>query len=151
MRFTRIGALAGMGVRVERGIRMGGRERIFSARIAERQGDDLGNSRRGREAARRAGWVRTRRRGVWCLRSAVTMGLTLLLKRRENERWERKKEKRKKGKIHVCTMAAPKDNDLAVNVNDPMAAGGMAATDVTQASEQAKSREFLTKHRFKEP
>ena len=32
-----------------------------------------------------------------------------------------------------------------------MAAGGMAATDVTQASEQAKSREFLTKHRFKEP
>ena len=27
----------------------------------------------------------------------------------------------------------------------------MAATDVTQASEQAKSREFLTKHRFKEP
>jgi len=30
-------------------------------------------------------------------------------------------------------------------------AGGMAAADVTQASEQAKSREFLTKHWFKEP
>ena len=48
-------------------------------------------------------------------------------------------------------MAAPKGNGLAANVNDPMAAGGMAATDVTQASEQAKSREFLTKHWFKEP
>jgi len=48
-------------------------------------------------------------------------------------------------------MAAPKDNGLAANVNDPMAAGGMAATDVTQASKQAKSREFLTKNRFKEP
>jgi len=47
-------------------------------------------------------------------------------------------------------MAAPKGNGLAANVNDPMAAGGMAATDVTQASEQAKSREFLTKHQFKE-
>jgi len=32
-----------------------------------------------------------------------------------------------------------------------MDAGGMAVADVTQASEQAKSREFLTKHRFKEP
>ena len=144
-----------MGVRVEGGIRMGGRERIYAARIAERQGCDLGNSRRGREAARRAGWVRTRRRGVWCLRSAVTMGLTLFVKRGGNERWEgkrKKSKKRKKGKkTHVCTMAAPKDNGLAANVNDPMAAGGMAATDVTQASEQAKSREFLTKHRFKEP
>jgi len=48
-------------------------------------------------------------------------------------------------------MAAPKDNGLAANVNDPMAADGMDATDVTLASEQAKSREFLTKHRFKEP
>jgi len=48
-------------------------------------------------------------------------------------------------------MTAPKGNGLAANVNDPMAAGGMAATDVTQASEQAKSREFFTKHRFKEP
>ena len=48
-------------------------------------------------------------------------------------------------------MAALKGNGLAANVNDPMAAGGMAATDVTEASEQAKSREFLTKHRFKEP
>ena len=51
----------------------------------------------------------------------------------------------------MCIMAAPKGNGLAANVNDPMAAGGMAATDVTQAREQAKSREFLTKHRFKEP
>jgi len=32
-----------------------------------------------------------------------------------------------------------------------MDAGGMAAADVTQASEQEKSREFLTKHWFKEP
>jgi len=48
-------------------------------------------------------------------------------------------------------MAAPKGNGFAANVNDPMAAGGMAATDVTQASEQAKTREFLTKHRFKDP
>ena len=40
-------------------------------------------------------------------------------------------------------MAAPKDNGLVANVNDPMAAGGMTATDVTQASEQAKSREFF--------
>ena len=44
-----------------------------------------------------------------------------------------------------------KDEGLAANVNDSMDAGGMAAADVTQASEQAKSREFLTKHRFKEP
>ena len=133
---------------------MGGRERIYSARIAERQGGDLGNSRRGREAARCAGWVRTRRPGVWCLRSAVTMGLKLLLKRGENERWERKKKGKKekrKNKNHVCIMAAPKGNGFAANVNDPMAAGGMATTDVTQASEQAKTREFLTKHRFKDP
>ena len=60
------------------------------------------------------------------------------------------REKGKK-KIHVCIMAAPKGNGLAANVNDPMATGGTATTDVTQASEQAKSREFLTKHRFKEP
>jgi len=45
----------------------------------------------------------------------------------------------------------PKDEGLATNVNDSMDAGGMAAAEVTQASEQAKSREFLTKHRFKEP
>jgi len=45
----------------------------------------------------------------------------------------------------------PKDEGLAANVNDSMDADGMAAADVTQASEQAKSREFLTKHRFKEP
>jgi len=45
----------------------------------------------------------------------------------------------------------PKDEGLAANVKDSMDAGGMAAADVTQASEQAKSREFLTKHRFKEP
>jgi len=59
----------------------------------------------------------------------------------------------KKGgkKTHVCIMAAPKGNGLAANVNNPMAAGGMAATDVTQASEQAKSHEFLTKDWFKEP
>ena len=54
-------------------------------------------------------------------------------------------------RAHVCIMAAPKDNGLAANVNNPMAAGGMAAIDVTQASEQEKSREFLTKHWFKEP
>ena len=45
----------------------------------------------------------------------------------------------------------PKDEGLAANVNDSMDAGCMVAADVTQASEQAKSREFLTKHRFKEP
>ena len=45
----------------------------------------------------------------------------------------------------------PQDEGLAANVNDSMDAGGMAAADVTQAREQAKSREFLTKHRFKEP
>ena len=66
---------------------------------------------------------------------------------------KKKKEKKVKkgGKRHACKMAAPSDNGFAANVNDPTAAGGMAATDVTQASEQAKSREFLTKHRFKEP
>ena len=91
-------ALAGMGVRAEGGIRMGGRERIYAARIAERQGCDLGNNRREREAARRAGWVRTRQRGVWCLRSAVTMGLTLFVKRGGNEHWEGKKGKQKNKK-----------------------------------------------------
>ena len=82
-------------------------------------------------------------------------GLDIVCKARGKRKVGGKKEKRKKKKkgkkIHVCIMAAPKDNGLAANVNDPMAAGGMAATDVTQASEQAKSREFLTKHRFKEP
>ena len=81
------------------------------------------------------------------MRSAVTMGLTLFVKRRGNERWEGKRKKGKKRKkeknIHVCIMAAPKDNGLAANVNDPMAAGGMAATNVTQASEQAKSHDFF--------
>ena len=48
-------------------------------------------------------------------------------------------------------MAAPSDNGFAANVNDPTAAGGMAATDVTQASGQAKTREFLTTHRFNNP
>jgi len=32
-----------------------------------------------------------------------------------------------------------------------MDAGGMGAADVTQTSEQVKSREVLTKHWFKEP
>jgi len=50
------------------------------------------------------------------------------------------------GKIHVCTMATLKDKGLAANVNDSMDVDGMAAADVTQASEQAKSREFWTKH-----
>jgi len=45
----------------------------------------------------------------------------------------------------------PKDEGLAANINDSMDAGSMAVADVTQAIEQAKSREFLTKHRFKEP
>jgi len=45
-------------------------------------------------------------------------------------------------KRHACKMAAPSDNGFAANVNDPTAAGGMAATDVTQASGQAKTREF---------
>ena len=120
---------------------MGGRERIYSARIAERQGGDLGNSRSEREAARRAGWVRTRRPGVLCLRTTVTM--VVLVKRGENERWEEKN--------HVCTMGTSSGNGFATNVNNPTAAGGMAATDVTQASEQAKTREFLTKHLFKDP
>ena len=47
-------------------------------------------------------------------------------------------------------MDTLKDKGLAANVNDSMDAGGMAAADVTQASEQTKLREFLTKHRFKE-
>jgi len=45
----------------------------------------------------------------------------------------------------------PKDEGLAANVNNSMDAGSMATANVTQASEQAKSREFLTKHLFKEP
>jgi len=48
-------------------------------------------------------------------------------------------------------MAAPQDAGLAASVNESMDAGGMAAAVVTQASEQAKCREFLTKYRFKEP
>jgi len=71
-------------------------------------------------------------------------------KRKVGEKKKRRKKNRK-NKNHVCIMAAPKGNGFAANVNDPMAAGGMAATDVTQASEQAKTREFLTKHRFKDP
>ena len=51
--------------------------------------------------------------------------------------------------MHVCTMATLKDIGLATNVNDSMDADGMAAAGVTQASEQAKSREFLTKHWYK--
>jgi len=51
--------------------------------------------------------------------------------------------------MHVCTMAILKDIGLATNVNDSMDADGMAAAGVTQASEQAKSREFLTKHWYK--
>jgi len=74
------------------------------------------------------------------------MSLTLLLKRGKNERREGKGKKKRR--IHVCTMATLKDKGLAANVNDSMDAGSMAAADVTQASEQAKSREFLTKHRF---
>ena len=76
------------------------------------------------------------------------MSLTLLLKRGKNERRERKGKKKKNLRVHY---GHPKDEGLAANVNDSMDAGGMAAADVTQASEQAKSREFLTKHRFKEP
>ena len=72
-------------------------------------------------------------------------------KRKVGGKKENREKKEKRKKIHVCIMAAPKDNGLAANVNDPMAADGMAATDVTLASERAKSREFLTKHRFKEP
>jgi len=60
-------------------------------------------------------------------------------------------EERKKKKNLRVHYGHPKDEGLAANVNDSMDAGGMAAADVTQASEQAKSREFLTKHRFKEP
>ena len=76
------------------------------------------------------------------------MSLTLLLKRGKNERRERKEKRKEKLRVHY---GHPKDEGLAANVNDSMDAGGMAAADVTQASEQAKSREFLTKHRFKEP
>ena len=78
------------------------------------------------------------------------MSLTLLLKRGKNERRERKGKKKERKKIRVH-YGYPKDEGLAANVNDSMDAGGMAAADVTQGSEQAKSREFLTKHRFKEP
>ena len=76
------------------------------------------------------------------------MSLTLLLKRGENERRERKEKRKNNLRVHY---GHPKDEGLAANVNDSMDAGGMAAADVTQASDQAKSREFLTKHRFKEP
>ena len=63
------------------------------------------------------------------------------------------KEKIKKGrkKNHVCTMATSSGNGFAANVNDPTAAGGMTATGVTQPSEQAKTREFLTRWQFKDP
>jgi len=61
---------------------------------------------------------------------------------------EERKQKKKNFRVHY---GHPKDVGLAANVNNSMDAGGMAAADVTQASEQAKSREFLTKHRFKEP
>ena len=61
---------------------------------------------------------------------------------------EERKQKKKNLRVHY---GHPKDEGLAANVNDSMDAGGMAAADVTQASEQAKSREFLTKHWFKEP
>jgi len=86
--------------------------------------------------------------------------MVLLVKRGENERWEekqnknkKKKRKKKKGrkKRHACKMTAPSDNGFAANVNDPTAAGGMAATDVTQTSGQAKTREFLTTHWFNNP
>ena len=75
------------------------------------------------------------------------MSLTLLLKRGKNERRDRK-GKKKKLRVHY---GHPKDEGLAANVNNSMDAGSMATANVTQASEQAKSREFLTKHRFKEP
>jgi len=61
---------------------------------------------------------------------------------------KRKEKKKKNLRVHY---GHPIDVGLAANVNDSMDAGGMAAADVTQASEQAKSREFLWKHRFKEP
>ena len=66
--------------------------------------------------------------------------------REKQKAGDTRKEKRKR-KIRVH-YGHPKDEGLAANVNDSMDAGGMAAADVTQASEQAKSREFLTKHRF---
>jgi len=78
------------------------------------------------------------------------MSLTLLLKRGKNERREIKGKKKEKRKLRVH-YGHPKDEGLAANVNNSMDAGSMAAADVTQASEQAKSREFFTKHRFKEP
>ena len=67
---------------------------------------------------------------------------------REKRKAGEERKKKKKLRVHY---GHPKDEGLAANVNDSMDAGGMAAADVTQASEQAKSREFLTKHRFKEP
>ena len=76
------------------------------------------------------------------------MSLTLFLKRGKTKGGRGKKNRQK---IHVCTIATLKDKGLAANANDSMDAGGMAAADVTQASEQTKLREFLTKHRFKEP
>ena len=43
----------------------------------------------------------------------------------------------------------PEDEGLAANVNDSMDAGGMAAADVTQASEQKRKR-FKHTHWFKD-
>jgi hypothetical protein len=57
------------------------------------------------------------------------------IERKEEER----KKKKKKLRVHY---GHPKDEGLTANVNDSMDAGRMAAADVTQASEQAKSREF---------
>jgi len=63
---------------------------------------------------------------------------------------EKRKGKRKKRR-NFFAVANLKDKGLAANVKYSIDAGGMAAADVTQASEQAKSREFLMKQRFKQP
>jgi len=48
-------------------------------------------------------------------------GLDIVCKARGKRKVEGKKMGKKK-QIHVCIMAAPKGNGLAVNVNNPMAA-----------------------------
>ena len=43
----------------------------------------------------------------------------------------------------MCTMVITQDKDLATNVNNSMGTGSMAAADVTQASKQAKTRDWF--------
>jgi len=78
------------------------------------------------------------------------MNLTLFWREGKTKGGREKERKKKKKNLRVHYVH-PKDEVLTTNVNDSMDAGGMGAADVTQTSEQVKSREVLTKHWFKEP